>query len=336
MIKIINQINGSQNSRYLNLEIGTKKLATPTYFPSISSASTRMPYSSTIRTLVTSEYPQLLVSCYDLYELEKDKEIIQYVKEHFEKKNLLFIDSGEFERYWFKKSDWNFEKYKKIVETFNSDFFASYDIIPTTPNKFEDVITLTIQKTEASFDLIKNNYCITIFHGSSPRELCELIENVLSSNKEFFGMISVAERECGKMIEDKIKTVQKIRGILKQKSPDTILHILGCGNPLSIVLLTFAGADSFDSFDWNRWIIDKKTMQFNDFANLSLLDCTCKGCHSKNRDPREKAMLHNLIFYQNFMYRLQRSIIDNESISTVLGEFVGPKNLSKIASFFNS
>ena len=334
VISIVNQKQGKLNSRYLELKIGDKKLATPTYFPSISTASTRMPYSSIIRTLVTSGFPKLLVSCYDLYKLRKEKEIFRYLGEHIETKNLLFLDSGEFERYWFESTDWSFDKYKKTVEKINSDLFGSYDIIPTQQYEFEDVVTHTIQKTEASFELINNNYCITIFHGDSPEELCKLINKVLSSHKEFFGMIAVAERECGKMIEDKIKTVQKIREILKQNSSNTILHVLGCGSPSSIALLTFAGADSFDSFDWNRWIIDKKTMQFHDFANLTLLDCNCKGCSSTNRDSRERAMLHNLFFYQDFVYRLQRSIIDNEDISLVLREYFDPKIVSKAANFF--
>ncbi len=336
VIQIINQIAGLQNSRYLNLKIGTKKLTTPTYFPSISTASTRITYSSIIRALVTSGYPQLLVSCYDLHKLKKDEQVFHYLEEHLENENILFLDSGEFERYWFQDTDWDFEKYKKIIQSTTSDLFASYDKIPRKPNKFEDIVTLTVQKTESSLELIDNNYCVTIFHGNSSKELRELINNISSSNKEFFGMIAVAERECGKMIEDKIQTIQKIREILNENSPDTILHVLGCGNPSSIALLAFAGADSFDSVDWNRWIIDKKTMQFQDFANLSLLDCSCKGCTSKNRDSRDKAMLHNLFFYHDFIYRLQRSIIDKEDVSLVLREFVEPEILSRVSKFFNN
>lgn len=335
VIQITNQIPGLQNSRYLNLKIGTKKLATPAYFPSISTASTRIPYPSIIRALVTSGYPQLLVSCYDLHKL-KDESIFDYLEEHLKNENILFLDSGEFERYWFQDTEWNFGKYKKIIQSNNSDLFGSYDKIPREPNKLEDIMTYIVRKTESSFELINNNHCVTIFHGNSPNELCELINNVLSSNKEFFGMIAVAERECGKMIEDKIQTVQKIRKILNENSPDTILHVLGCGNPSSIALLAFAGADSFDSVDWNRWIIDRKTMQFQDFANLSLLDCSCKGCTSKDRDSRDKAMLHNLLFYHDFIYRLQRSIIDKDDVSLVLGEFVEPEILIRVAKFFNN
>ena len=111
MIEIIDQKFGTQNSRYLNLQIGTKKLATPTYFPSISTTSTRMSYSSILRTLVTSGFPQLLVSCYDLHKLEENKkEVSTYLKEYLENKNLLFLNSGEFERYYFKASDWDFER----------------------------------------------------------------------------------------------------------------------------------------------------------------------------------------------------------------------------------
>ena len=248
---------------------------------------------------------------------------------------MLFLDSGGFESYWFEDIDWDFKKYEKIVKKTSSDFFGSYDIIPIEHNKFEDVTAHIIEKTNLSSKLVKNNHCITIFHGSSPQELCQLIDNVLSVHPEFFDMIAVTERECGKMIENKIKTIQKIRKILEQKSPNTILHILGCGNPLSIALLTFAGADSFDSNDWNRWIIDKKTLLFHDFANFTLLDCNCSGCTSKNRDSRDRAMLHNLVFYQDFMYGLQRSIIDKEEISTVLKEFLKPKLLNKIVNFFN-
>ena len=336
MMQITNQISGLRNSRYLNLKIGTKKLATPAYFPSISTASTRIPYSSIIRALVTSGYPQLLVSCYDLHQLQKDKLIFRYLEEHLENENILFLDSGEFERCRFQTTDWNFGKYKKIIQSINSDLFGSYDIIPSEQNRFEDIVTHTIQKTKSSLELTDDNHCITILHGNSPKELCKLISNILSSNKEFFGMIAVAERECGKMIEDKIQTVQKIRKILNENSPHTILHVLGCGHPSSIALLAFAGADSFDSVDWNRWIIDRKTMQFQDLANLSLLDCSCKGCTSENRDSRDKAMLHNLFFYHDFIYRLQRSIIDKDDISLVLGEFVEPEILIRAAKFFNN
>ena len=87
VIQITNQISGLQNSRYLNLKIGTKKLATPTYFPSISTASTRIPYTSIIRALVTSGYPQLLVSCYDLHKL-KDEPIFDYLEEHLKNENI--------------------------------------------------------------------------------------------------------------------------------------------------------------------------------------------------------------------------------------------------------
>ncbi|MEM3172955.1 MAG: hypothetical protein QXE82_05395, partial [Candidatus Nitrosotenuis sp.] len=105
------------------------------------------------------------------------------------------------------------------------------------------------------------------------------------------------------------------------------------GNPLSMALFAIAGADIFDSIDWSRWVVDPRSLNFTDFANLSLTDCMCKVCRIKNMDPVLRSILHNLLFYQDFVLELQQSIILKDELN-FLRRYVDQKTVSKIVNFF--
>ena len=111
------------------------------------------------------------------------------------------------------------------------------------------------------------------------------------------------------------------------------LHILGCGNPISMTLFSYAGADSFDSVDWSRWTINPKTLQFADLDHLPLINCQCKICKRKKLDPISRTLLHNLLFYKKFMDNLRSNIAKNNGLE-FLDDYLDRKILSKIVKFF--
>ena len=112
-----------------------------------------------------------------------------------------------------------------------------------------------------------------------------------------------------------------------------MIHILGCGNPASIALFSFAGADMFDSVDWSRWVIDPSSLKFTDISHIEILDCKCKVCISKKFNIPLRAFMHNMLFYQNYLQELRQSISQNTP-KKFLDKYLGKKLSSKAINFY--
>ncbi|MBM3911025.1 MAG: hypothetical protein FJ356_05195 [Thaumarchaeota archaeon] len=324
--------HGEFNSRSLEITIGTKKLVTPTYFPAISSAATRLQLVPLIQVCVSSGYPRLLISAYDIFHLSKPHQ--KFAKKYLRKflnQNFLFLDSGTFESYWLNDRKWTFEKYKKIIANTECDFYTSFDRIPSMDSSSNEISKHVVEYSKKSSKLENNNHCISVIHGQTS-QLIKLVGTICNRNMQN-AIIAIAERDCGKTLQDKINTIKKIRKTLNRKNETNVLHILGCGNPISMALFIMAGADSFDSVDWSRWLIDRKTLQFTDPTHRILLDCKCKVCSIKKIDPTLNVLLHNLLFYQNYLQDLRESIINGQNFN-FLKKYIDKKFLSKIVKLF--
>lgn len=263
---------GKYDSRILQIEIKNKKIITPTYFPSISSAATRIQLDSIIQFCISKNYPRLLISAYDLYEAGSGRKALIIALKNYKKNNFLFVDSGTFESYWLKKK-WTYDKYSKMIKECQGDFYASFDEIPNPEEKTQSIVSKVNKHAKKSTNISKENNCFTVVHGNTQSQLLQVVENMSKNNPEYLSMIAIPEKDCGKTLQNKITTVQKIRKIISKKNPTNMLHILGCGNPLSIAMFVFVGADSFDSTDWSRWIINPKTLQFMDQSHIELINC---------------------------------------------------------------
>lgn len=324
---------GKFESRILQITSERKKFSTPTYFPSISSAATRLQLDQLIQLCTDNNYPRLLISSYDLYyNYAQQKSIIPTLK-FFSKQNFLFLDSGVFEGYWLHDEQWEYSQYAEMIKQLSGDFYASFDKIPTPDSTDNEILTDVSDFAKESSKLSKTSKCITVAHGNSPSQLITVVSKLAQKHKESLSVISIPERDCGKTLEAKISTIKKIRKIISKENPANLLHILGCGNPVSIALFSYAGADSFDSVDWSRWAIDPKTLQFTDLNHLPLIHCSCKICKRKKLDPVNRTLLHNLLFYKEFMDKLRTNIGKDDGLE-FLNEYFDRKILSKIVKFF--
>ncbi len=323
---------GKYESRILQIGTGKKKFITPAYFPSISSAAIRMQLDSLVQFCISKNYPRLLVSAYDLFDAQSGRKAIIASLKNYRKNNFLFIDSGTFESYWLKKK-WNYNNYSKIIKECSGDFYAGFDEIPNPHEKVKIITSKVLNFTKKSKKISKNSHCFTVVHGNTPSQLITVIENISKNNTEFLSKISIPEKECGKTLETKITTIKKIRKIMSKENPTNILHLLGCGNPLSIALYAYAGADIFDNNDWSRWIINPKTLQYMDQNHIELINCTCEICKRKNLDSTNKGLLHNLLFYQKFTNGIQTNIIQNKGLD-FLKDYLDRKTFSKIVKYF--
>jgi queuine/archaeosine tRNA-ribosyltransferase len=74
----------------------------------------------------------------------------------------------------------------------------------------------------------------------------------------------------------RVRTVRDIRNALNELGKYYPIHLLGTGNPITIVALAAAGADSFDGLEWCRTVADYDTgclfhfQQFELFQNSRL------------------------------------------------------------------
>lgn len=332
-VKKINYIHrGKRESRVLEIHFEDKKFTTPAYFPSISSAATRIQMSSLIQFCTSKDYPRLLVSAYDLHNMQNGKKSIIKILKEYTKKNILFVDSGTFESYWLNDKKWTFNKYEKAIKEISGDIYTSFDEIPKPDDNLIKISSKVKNFMKNSSNISKQSQCAAVLHGNTPSQLIKVAEDNTKQKTEP-SMYAIPERDCGKTIKDKILTIKKIRAILSEKNSANILHILGCGNPLSMAMFTFAGVDSFDSIDWSRWTIDPKTLQFMDLNHIELINCACEICKRKNIDTTNKALLHNLLFYQKFTQELQTEILKDGDLK-VLKQYVDRKTFSKIVKLF--
>ena len=333
MAKIEYTHRGKYDSRVLQIGIKNKKFATPAYFPAVSSVAIRLQLESLIQTCTNNNYPRLLVSAYDIFNNRKQQKSIISTLKTYSKNNFLFLDSGTFESYWLNDKHWNYNQYTKIIKKISADFYTSFDEIPSPDSSIDEIFPKVSNFAKKSSKLDPTSSCLTVVHGNSPSQLIKVIKKLAQKHREYLPMISIPERDCGKTLETKILTIKKIRGVLSKSNPTNLLHILGCGNPFSIVLFSFAGADSFDSVDWSRWIIDPKTLQFMDLNHLPLINCSCKICKRRKMDPITRALLHNLLFYQMFLQKLRTNIMENHGLE-ILDGYLDRKIISKIVKCF--
>ena len=171
---------------------------------------------------------------------------------------------------------------------------------------------------------------IPIVHGLTPDHLVSVVRQLLKGEQYVDRTIAVAERDCGQSVIERARTILRIRQLLNDKDETTLLHVLGCGNPISLALFAYCGADTFDSLDWLKLTIDRNELKLADFSHLELLNCTCKVCTKSERDSITKTLLHNLLFYQDFVLRLQ-SMIARETLWDFLVQYVGSKILDKVS-----
>lgn len=297
-------------SRILSIKFPQKQLLTPTYFPAISSIETKHDINDLVTLINESAYPQMLISAYDYhYRLSKNKKIKNIINNYSKNGNLLFVDSGGYERFWEKNKIWNFNMYKKTISKINSNFYTSLDVVDSSSIKKSNYEKFFKKIIDAGIILESSQY-VSIFHADTNVKLVKIIEEFLKVFPYALNYFAVRERELGLTIKERAKTIFKIRSLLNKNGGKQILHVLGAGHPTSIALYAYCGADSFDSTDWSRFTIDIESLGLRDFSHLELLDCPCKSC-TKVSNPIIKTLLHNLDMYHAYMEKIRRHIQKN-------------------------
>lgn len=264
-----------QNTKILkrlsSIDLGRLTLQLPSFVFSLSSHESQVSPKDGVNLLQLLEPSAGLISSYDVWKYyKKDRVFWASVKRIQQSKCALFLDSGNYEAS--RKNDhfsrrynpqgWNQNSFIEITCKINPDIAFSFDKWPII-GSIDDVVNRIIRNFHADQRAIRTlNFPICpIIHlpahhkGITVAECAsQIIKKVVKSLDPI--MIAIPERELGDGLIERVRTVRNIRKTLNSIGKYYPLHLLGTGNPITMIALAAAGADSFDGLEWCRTVAD--------------------------------------------------------------------------------
>jgi queuine/archaeosine tRNA-ribosyltransferase len=144
-------------------------------------------------------------------------------------------------------------------------------------------------------------------------------------------IVAIPERELGDGILARVRTVSAIRRSLSETGRYPLLHLLGTGNPLSILLLAAAGADLFDGLEWCRVAADRDTgrlyhAQHFDFFAAGMKFSEFEDVRKMEDDDEYpffiKLLVHNIDFFHTWMEEV-RDRISRGDAAGMVADYLG-------------
>ena len=312
-----------------------KQVKLPCFVKSLSSHETQLDPEAGITVFsVFPEVDALLISAYDMHLKRKTtkkakkqhKFICKQLKNLDERGTLILLDSGNYEKSRKKDNAWTKRKYSWVLKNVPYTYAFCYDNLKPQEN-VEKNVTDVISRIKGNYE----DVLIPILHAPVKKRIRkhELLPDIFLeyASKKSSPFIAVPERELGEGICQKAKTVIKIREKLNTLGKYQPIHILGTGNPFSILILAAAGGDLFDGLEWCRTVADRETgflfhhQQFDFFKTQSREMARYEIVREAMLDPNIslifKMGLHNLDFFYEWMEELQNKI-QEDSISGML------------------
>jgi tRNA-guanine family transglycosylase len=317
-----------EHKRSFKIETNRKVMNTPFFFPAISSIKTNFKIGEYLELTKKIGYPGFLVSSYDLYNADENekKKLLDIVSESTEGNMITLLDSGHYEAFWYHDKEWNFQSMESILDKISTDFCFSFDIFWNEKKNVEQYVKETITSVAKTAGMQKSGTTIPLLHSDIelfPEVVRKVVEGI---NPEIVG---VPERELGLSIFERAETVKRIRDELDKTNRQIPLHLLGTGNPISILIYTLCGADIYDGLEWCQTVVNPETGHLFHFAQRDLIDCNCSACKIKDMSYPIQTMVHNLLFYKEFTETIRVSIEDNK-IDRLLDKYLNSRNSEKV------
>ncbi len=247
------------------LPVGGHSIKTPCFFPSISSVKTNLRVKDYLEFLISTREPQFLISAYDIFNADEDDRsaIFKGLKRADANGQKVLLDSGIYEKYWLRDNSWGKTEFEKVLGLFNFHIAFCFDDIENPR------IGPSIDKAKESLLVNETTTILPIVHGGSGSLLDNVISTIKDSNPI---MIGIPERELGQGILARAKSVFEISKAINEIESNSLIHLLGTGNPISILLYAYCGADSFDGLEWCQTVVDPTTANLFHFQQRELFD----------------------------------------------------------------
>ncbi len=283
---------------YFESDTGSVEL--PAFFASISSLKTSLSISEYLQIVLASKFSEVLVSAFDLDQLDASHtdSVRQQLNSCIDAKQTVLFDSGNYESYWLRAESWTQSKFHAVLKKFPCSFAFSFDARSSSDDSKEisRAVTSSLRIDRKAADGVP---IVPIVHGT-PRTLPQAINYVIQAND--IAMVAVPERELGVGIVERANTLLSIRSTLDRP---VAIHLLGTGNPLSIVTYSLMGANSFDGLEWCQTAVD---------SNSGSLHHLSQGELFFDRNEHQKSglamgtftLLRNLQFFADLMDEIKK------------------------------
>ncbi len=308
--------------------LGVGGIPLPCFFPSISSAAKNyLTPLEHLNILSAVRHPLFLISAYDI--LNPDFKVRKLIKKKIAKAaevgQIVLLDSGVYENRWSKsKERWLKKNFRQTLRETNCHLAFCYDN-PNPKTEVDKIITNTTRGVLKDKKVGDFKNVLPIAHAQDPEDfptICAELARKLNPP-----LVAVPERELGEGVLEVAKRVLSIRNALNNTGKYYPLHILGTGNPLSILIYVALGADSFVGLDWCQTAVDHSTghlyhtLQFDFFIHQTQFGS------AKNLPFLTRLFAHNLQFYRSWMDRIKVAI-QSQLISEMINEFL-PKHIAE-------
>jgi len=298
-------------------------LPTPVFYPSVSYVSKNV-WSAIdhIELLVSADFPQFLVSCFDVHKGRNDSRLRDALKQAEEQSQVVLYDSGIYEVVWSRSKRWNRKKYlrtlreNRVSHAFCLDEYIVSAGYPITAEK----LASDVQQTSC---ILGKEIVSPIVHCKSINEYIDVCVGTSKLIKP--QLLAIPERELGAGIVEVAINIARIRAALNELGSYQDIHILGTGNPLSMMVYAFAGADSFDGLDWCQTVVDYETATLHHTWHFDLYAHQGRWGDMKDMSLLAKCFLHNLDFYNNWMEELKGAIRSDQKSGMIEQYIKGPQ-----------
>jgi len=299
--------------------IGGGRLGLPALFMSVSSHETQVEPLPAVQAVRIFGSDAVLVSAYDLLPARRDKAILLELENIRRQGGLVLVDSGNYESSRLKDTSWTPLKFKQALKDVPHDWVFSFDVMEPSrgwkkaTKQVIDAVEINRKFTTAPVLPIVHAPS-TKNHGHDVASLPKVVHGVADALTP--PMIAVPERELGRGLAERAATVQRIRQALNTLPFYQPLHLLGTGNPWSIVVLAAAGADSFDGLEWCRVVVDRETNRLNHFQHFDLFayqsgqaesEIVAEVLKNENIDFNARAAFHNLDYFAELKNELRHA-----------------------------
>jgi len=285
--------------RSYELYVGGKVIATPCFFPSISSIKTNLLPVEYLEFLVSIRFPYLLISAYDIHHASsEDRSAVQdMLARAYEGGTIILLDSGNYESFWHQDDTWSIETFEEICRTVPSHLTFCFDNQgpPSSSRTIAEDVVARVIRTGGVFP---KGTVLPIIHApkaSLPEVAVEVVDRLRPI------MLAIPERELGEGLVERAETIIRIRSAMNRADYYCPLHLLGTGNPLSILVYTKCGADSFDGLEWCQTCVHHTTAILYHFQQLDFTSDHVVSVQDLDLPYSERVMLNNLLFFGKWL-----------------------------------
>lgn len=304
-------------TRQSELCIAQTTVALPCFFPSVSSVKTNLMPVDYVELLDAAAHPLYLVSAYDLSRSLQDqrKRMNAALGRSKDRGSIVLMDSGNYEGFWKDDHEWQTAPFHEIAGASQHHLCFCYDN-QNPPEEVDKIASAVVASVLRDQEYALGTVA-PIVHGAT-----SLLPDAtrMVAEQLYPVMLAVPERALGKGIIARTRTVRRIREALDTLDIYCPLHLLGTGNPLSIIAYAMAGADSFDGLEWCQTVVDHETGRLFHFQQWDLFRDQTEWGQDNALPYIQSVLMHNLVFYERFMVDLQESIKD-DTTETILGRY---------------